>query len=204
MVAHLGNPCMPATLLLVAIAIGIPVIIGAVVVGYGMAAYNRLVASRNRVREGWSGIEVTLKRRANLVPNLVETVKSHTAHEKGMLETVLQARQRSLAEAGPTPEHARAEDQLTAALGKLVAVAEADPALRTDAGYRQLQDELAEIERDLEKARRYYNGTVQRLNTQIEQFPSNVVAGMFGFAPADYFEIVDPAKRAVPEVGFGR
>jgi len=204
MSAHLGHARMPGTLLLLALAIGIPVIVGAVVVGYGMAAYNSLVASRNRVREGWSGIEVTLKRRANLVPNLVETVKSHTAHERGMLETVLQARQQSLAEEGPTSAHARAEDQLTAALGKLVAVAEADPALRTDAGYRQLQDELAGIERDLEKARRYYNGTVQRLNTKVEQFPSNVVAGMFGFAQADYFEIVDPAKRAVPEVGFGR
>lgn len=194
---------MPGTLLLVAIAIGIPVIIGAVVVGYGMAAYNRLIASRNRVREGWSGIEVTLKRRANLVPNLVETVKGHAAHEKSALDSVLQARQQSLTEQGPTPEHARAEDRLTAALGELVAVAEADPALRTDTGYRQLQDELAEIERDLEKSRRYYNGTVQRLNTQVEQFPSNMVAGLFGFAPADYFEIVDPANRGVPEVGFG-
>lgn len=204
MLGLIGDARMPGTLLLLALAIGIPVIIGAVAVGYGMAAYNRLIASRNRVREGWSGIEVTLKRRANLVPNLVETVKHRAAHEKGLLEAVLQARQQSLAEAGPTPEHARAEDQLTAAIGRLVAVAEADPALRSDAGYRQLQDELADIERDLEKARRYYNGTVQRLNTQIEQFPSNVVAGMFGFAPADYFEIVDPAKRAVPEVGFGR
>ncbi len=194
---------MPGSPLLFAIALGIPVIVGAVVVAYAMAAYNRLIACRNRVREAWSGIEVTLKRRANLVPNLVETIKSRATHEKRVLEDVLQARQRSLAEAGPTAEHARAEDQLTAALGRLLAVAQADPALRADAGYRQLQDQLAEIERDLEKARRYYNGTVHRLNTLVEQFPSNLVAGQFGFAQADYFEIVDPAERVVPALGFG-
>ena len=195
---------MVESVLLLAVGIGVPVLVGVVVLGYGMVAYNRLVATRNRVREGWSGIEVTLKRRANLVPNLVETVKGHAAHEREVLDLVVRARSGSLAATGPTVAHARAEDQLTEALGRLVAVAEAYPALEADRSYRQVLDRLAEIERDLEQARRYYNGTVHRLNTLIEQFPSNLVAGRFGFGPAEYFEIADPAKRAVPAVGFGQ
>ena len=116
---------MVESVLLLAVGIGVPVLVGVVVLGYGMVAYNRLVATRNRVREGWSGIEVTLKRRANLVPNLVETVKGHAAHEREVLDLVVRARSGSLAATGPTVAHARAEDQLTEALGRLVAVAEA-------------------------------------------------------------------------------
>ena len=194
---------MRESVVLVVVALGVPVIVGAVVVGYVTAAYNRLVASRNRVREGWSGIEVTLKRRANLVPNLVETVKSHVAHEREVLDLVVRSRRRSLAAAGPTAAHAKAEDELTDALGRLVTLAEASPVLKTDQSYRRLQDELTLVEQDLEKARRYYNGTVHRLNTLIEQFPSNLVARQFGFVPADYFEIAETATRTVPEVGFG-
>jgi LemA protein len=169
---------------------------------YVVATYNGLVHSRNLAEEGWSGIDVQLKRRANLVPNLVETVKGYATHERDTLEAVTAARRESL-DAASTAGQARAEDHLTHALGRLFAVAEAYPELEADAGFRQLQDQLHAVEGDLEKARRYYNGTVRKLNTLVEQFPSNLVATQFGFAGAEYFEIADPSERAVPEVDFG-
>ncbi len=184
------------------IALGIVAVVALAVLGYVAATYNGLVHSRNLAREGWSGIDVQLKRRANLVPNLVETVKGYAAHERSTLEAVTRARTESL-DAATTTGQAEAENHLTQALGRLFALAEAYPELKADAGFRQLQGQLHEIEGDLEKARRYYNGTVRRLNTQVEQFPSNLVAGQFGFAQAEYFEIEDPSERAVPQVDFG-
>ncbi len=185
------------------IVLAVVLLVGLAVLAYVILTYNRLVHDRNLVREGWSGIDVQLKRRANLVPNLVETVKGYAAHEQTTFETVVQARNRSL-DAGTTAGQADAENLLTAALGRLFALAEAYPELKADAGFRQLQEQLAAIEGDLEKARRYYNGTARRLNTMVEQFPSNLVARQFGFEQATYFEIEDPAKRAVPEVAFQR
>lgn len=184
------------------IALGLVALLTAGVGIYIVATYNSLVHSRNLAEEGWSGIDVQLKRRANLVPNLVETVKGYAAHERATLEGVTAARRESL-DAASTAGQADAENHLTQALGRLFALAEAYPELKADAGFRQLQDQLSEIEGDLEKARRYYNGTVRKLNTLVEQFPSNLVADQFGFQGAAYFEIEDPSGRAVPTVDFG-
>ena len=184
------------------IALGLAALLTAALGIYIVATYNNLVHSRNLAEEGWSGIDVQLKRRANLVPNLVETVKGYAAHERATLEGVTAARRESL-DAATTQGQADAENHLTQALGRLFALAEAYPELKADAGFRQLQDQLHEIEGDLEKARRYYNGTVRKLNTLVEQFPSNLVADQFGFQGAAYFEIEDPSERAVPAVDFG-
>ncbi|MFQ5565187.1 MAG: LemA family protein [Paracoccaceae bacterium] len=169
---------------------------------YAIILYNRLVTSRNMVEEGWSGIEVQLKRRANLIPNLVETVKGYAAHEKGVLEEVTRARAAATSATG-IDAAGKAENVLTSALRQLFAVAEAYPDLKADENFQQLQSQLAEVEDDIQKSRRYYNGAVRRLNTMIELFPSNIVAAQFRFQQADYFEIEDPASREVPTVDFG-
>jgi LemA protein len=184
------------------IGIAVAAALSLAVAAYVVAIYNNLVHSRNLAEEGWSGIDVQLKRRANLVPNLVETVKGYATHERETLEAVTAARRESL-DAATTSGQATAENDLTHALGRLFAVAEAYPELKADAGFRQLQSQLHAIEGDLEKSRRYYNGTVRKLNTLIEQFPSNLVANQFGFTGAEYFEIEDPSERAVPSVDFG-
>ncbi len=168
---------------------------------YVIYLYNGLVRSRNLVEEGWSGIDVQLKRRANLIPNLVETVKGYAAHESSVLEEVTKART-AAGQASDLSAKTSAENGFTAAIGHLFAVAEAYPDLKADDNFQALQDELSDIEGAIEKARRYYNGAVRRLNTMIEQFPSNLVAGQFRFFRAQYFEIEDPQSRAVPDVSF--
>jgi LemA protein len=168
---------------------------------YAILTYNRLVRLRNLTREGWSGIDVQLKRRSNLIPNLVATVKGYAAHESRVLAEVTEARGAAV-QARSLAGMQAAEDMLTAALGRLLAVAEAYPDLKADANFRELQGQLAETEDLIEKARRYYNGTVREQNTAVEQFPSNLIAGAFGFAAAEFFEIADPAHRALPEVRF--
>jgi LemA protein len=168
---------------------------------YVIFLYNRLVRSRNMVEEGWSGIDVQLKRRADLIPNLVETVKGYATHEKTVLEEVTAARAAATS-AQSVEGTGKAADMMTAALGRLFAVAENYPALQADDNFRQLQDQLAETEDMIQKARRYYNGAVRTLNTFVEQFPSNLVAGQFRFVRAEYFEIEDPKNRALPEVVF--
>jgi LemA protein len=173
-----------------------------IVVGlYAISIYNRLVANRNLVKEGWSGIDVQLRRRADLVPNLIETVKGYAAHEKGIFEEVTAARARSLSAQGVGAQ-AAAESGMQAALGRLFAVAEAYPDLKADANFRELQTQLATVEEDIQSSRRYYNGAARNLNTLIESFPSNLVANQFRFTPVDYFEIGDEAARAVPKVDF--
>lgn len=168
---------------------------------YGIILYNRLVAARNLVEEGWSGIDVQLRRRANLVPNLIETVKGYAAYEKGVLEELTAARA-AATRAGSVAEAGQATSALSAALRHVFALAEAYPELQADDNFRQLQSQLAEIEDAIQKARRYYNGAVRRLNTLIEVFPSNIVARQFGFQRAEYFEIEDEGERAVPKVDF--
>lgn len=168
---------------------------------YVIAIYNGLVSKRALVEEGWSGIETQLKRRANLIPNLVETVKGYAAHEKGTLEKVTEMRSRTLG-AGSVAERAEAEQQLTSAIGNLFAVAEAYPDLKANQNFQQLQTDLAETENEIQLARRYYNGTVRDLNIMVETFPNNLIAGPFGFKKAEYFEIEDEGDRAVPEVKF--
>ena len=142
---------------------------------YVIYLYNRLVRSRNMVEEGWSGIDVQLKRRADLIPNLVETVKGYASHEKSVLDEVTEARA-ATSQARSVEGTQQAADMMTAALGRLFAVAEAYPDLKADGNFRQLQSQLAETEDMIQKARRYYNGAVRTLNTLVEQFPSNLVA----------------------------
>jgi LemA protein len=167
-----------------------------------VVAYNRLIGLGQRAREAWSDVDVQLKRRTDLVPNLVETVKGYAAHERNTLEQVVRAR--GAAVAAPTPEaRARAEGELSQALRQLFAVAEAYPELRANENFRSLQGSLGEIEDALQNARRYYNAVVRDLNTTIETVPSNVVASLFGFAPRGYFELERPEERQVPRVSFG-
>lgn len=168
---------------------------------YGIILYNQLVKFRNMVEEGWSGIDVQLKRRADLIPNLVETVKGYADHEKGVLEEVTRARAAATSAKG-VDETGKAENMLTSALRQLFAVVEAYPDLKADDNFQQLQEQLAEIEDDLQKSRRYYNGSVRQLNTKVELFPSNIVASQFGFQQAVYFEIEDAASREAPKIDF--
>ncbi|MEP3278940.1 MAG: LemA family protein [Stappiaceae bacterium] len=170
---------------------------------YAVTIYNRLVKNRQMVREGWSGIDVQLKRRANLIPNLVETVKGYMSHERETLETVTQMRANTQSVSGDDiAGRAKAEGALGMALGKLFAVAENYPDLKASENFQELQEALDKVEHELQMARRYYNGTVRNLNTLVESFPSNLIAGQFKFRPADYFEIENAEDRAVPDVKF--
>lgn len=166
-----------------------------------VATYNRLVRGRNLVREAWSGIDVQLKRRADLVPNLVETVKGYAAHESQVLERVTELRSRSFTAQGPA-EQGRIQGELGRALAGLLAVAENYPGLKADASFLNLQQQLAGLEEQLQMARRYYNGAARDLNIAIESFPANMVAGPFGFQPVEYFELEDAADRRAPGVSF--
>ena len=163
--------------------------------------YNRLVRLRNMVREGWSGIDVQLKRRANLIPNLVETVKGYMGHERDLFEKVTELRSQSM-QTGDLAEKQQVENALTGGLARLFAVAEGYPELKANQNFQDLQHQLSEIEDQIQLARRYYNGTVRNLNIAIESFPGNLVAGWFAFQPAEFFEIEESGDRAVPKVGF--
>ena len=167
-----------------------------------VSIYNRLVRNRQMVQEGWSGIDVQLKRRADLIPNLIETVKGYMGHEKGVLEKVTELRAQSL-QAASVGDKAKAEGALGAALANLFAVAENYPDLKASQNFIQLQQSLADIEEQIQLSRRYYNGAVRNLNILVASFPSNVVANMFKFTSEEYFEIEDAADRAVPKVAFG-
>ncbi len=168
---------------------------------WAIAIFNRLVRNRNLVREGWSGIEAQLKRRSNLIPNLVEAVKGYMGQEKGVLEKVTEMRSRTGQAKNPA-ERGKAEGLLGQALANVFVVAEAYPDLKSNQNFLELQSELSEIEDQVQLARRYYNGTVRNLNILIESFPSNMIANGFGFIQAEFFEIEDEADRAVPEVSF--
>ena len=168
---------------------------------YVAAVFNRLVRQRNLVREGWSGIDVQLKRRTDLVPNLVETVQAYVAHERTVLAEVTAMRASSIAASG-VGSQASAERGLQASLGKLLAVAEAYPELKADKNFLALQEQLAGIEDQLQMARRYYNGTVRNLNIVIQSFPSNLLAGVLGFREEPFFELGDRNEAAPPGVAF--
>ena len=174
-------------------------VIAAVVV---ISIYNGLVALRVRADNAWSDIDVQLKRRHDLIPNVVETVKGYATHERGTLEAVIAARSRavSVESAGPA-ERAAAEGAVTSALRGLFALAESYPQLRAVESFTQLQTQLSQIEDAVQNARRYYNAVVRDLNTKVVQFPSNVVAGMFGVKSREFFEAPE-TDRAVPQVKF--
>jgi LemA protein len=161
--------------------------------------YNRLIRLRNNAREGWSGIDVQLKRRADLVPNLVTTVKGYAKHEQQLLEDVTKLRNQSIADQS-IPNQAKTASELGRSLQRLMVVAEAYPELKADKNFLKLQEQLSEIENTLQKSRRYYNGTVRELNIKIESFPSNLVAKIFSFEKFDFFALTDASDRAVPEI----
>ena len=165
-----------------------------------IALYNRFVRYRNRVDNAWAQIEVQLKRRWDLIPNLVETVKGYAAHERGTFEAVTEARTNAQRAQGPA-DTAAAEGILGQALGRLFAVAEAYPELQADENFRQLQSELAETEHRIAVSRQVYNDTVLTYNTAIQQVPGNLFAGPFGFTRKDFFEVEDEAREA-PRVAF--
>lgn len=173
-------------------------------VGLVIVLYNRLVKARQMVEEGWSGISVQLKRRSDLIPNLLAAVKGYMSHEKDVLERVTELRARSEAAEGAEPaERAKIEGALSGALVRLFAVMENYPDLKASQNVIDFQDALEDIENHLQMARRYYNGAVRNLNVLVESFPSNLVAGQFGFRKAQYFELDDEQDRAVPQVEFG-
>lgn len=170
---------------------------------YVVVLYNQLVKSTQMVEEGWSGISVQLKRRRDLIPNLLAAVKGYMSHEKGVLEQVTELRARSEAAEGSEPaERARVESALSGALVRLFAVMENYPDLKASQNVIDFQDALEDIENQLQMSRRYYNGAVRNLNVLVESFPSNLVAGQFRFRKAEYFELDDEQDRAVPQVEF--
>lgn len=183
--------------------IGIGILLA--IAAYAVVIYNGLVKARQMVREAWSGIDVQLKRRADLIPNLIETVKGFASHEKETLAEVTEMRTRAQGvPAGDVTGRAVAEGMLSQALGKLFAVAEAYPDLKANENFRDLQQSLDKMETEIQMARRYYNGAARDLNVKVESFPSNFVASTFKFEQADYFEIENDADRAVPKVDFGK
>jgi LemA protein len=174
--------------------------VGAIVV-FIIVSYNRLVSLTQRSQSAWSDVDVQLKRRTDLVPNLVESVKGYAAHERDTLDAVVKAR--SAAVAAQTPDsRAQAEGQLSQALRGLFALAESYPDLKATANFQSLQASLGEIEEAVQNARRYFNAVIRDLNTAIQEFPSNMVAGFFQLA-VPYFELDRPDERQVPKVSFG-
>jgi LemA protein len=164
-----------------------------------ISLYNGMVQARNLAQEGWSGIDVQLKRRADLIPNLVEAVKGYAGHEKTVLEDVTALRAKTQQAADPA-QRAIAEGMLTAALGKLMMVAENYPDLKASQNFQELQKSLADTEDQIQLARRYYNGASRDMNIKVQSFPGNLVAGMFGFHQMNYFELENPADRNAPKV----
>lgn len=174
----------------------------AIVVLVGVGLYNGLVRLRNVVQESWRQIDVELTRRHDLIPNLVETVKGYAAHERETLQAVTEARTAAAAPGASPAQQAKQENVLTAALGRLFAVAEAYPDLKANQNFLQLQRDLTDTEDRLAASRRFYNANVRALNTKVETVPSNIVAGLFNIERAEYFEAEDPAVRATPQVSF--
>ncbi|OGG54108.1 hypothetical protein A3C20_00745 [Candidatus Kaiserbacteria bacterium RIFCSPHIGHO2_02_FULL_55_25] len=170
---------------------------------WAVAAYNRFVTLTNRVKEGWSDIEVQMKRRYDLIPNLVETVKGYAAHEAGTLQKVTEMRTRAMSATAPK-DKADAENMLTGALKSLFAVSENYPDLKANTNFVELQRELSDTENKIQAARRFYNGVVMELNTKLASFPSNLIGGMFGFKESEFFQLgeSDQAARDAVKVTF--
>ncbi len=190
---------MGAGMIALLVAVGLAVLFGL----WLMGAFNGLVRLRNEVKNAWSQIDVQLKRRHDLIPNLVETVKGYAKHEAGTLEAVIKARNAAVSSAGAgVAAQAKAEGELTAVLSRLMVLQESYPDLKANANFLGLQEELSSTENKVGFSRQYYNDSVLKLNNQVEMFPSNIVAGMFSFQKAEFFEVENPAERAVPKVQF--
>ena len=180
--------------------IWIPIVVVAVIVFWLILTYNGLITLRNRVKEAWSDIEVQLKRRYDLIPNLVNTIKGYTKHEEGVFTKVTEARAAAMQAKTPA-EHAKTENMLTETLKSLFAVAENYPELKASQNFLQLQNELTDTENKIQASRRFYNSNVRDFNTKIEVFPTNVIAGMLGFKAAEFFDAPDEVHEA-PNVKF--
>jgi LemA protein len=174
-----------------------------VVLVWALATYNRLVRLRNHVRESWSDIDVELKRRYELIPNLVETVKGYAAHERATLERLVELRSRAVASTGSAESQAVDESEMLRGLRGVLALAEAYPDLKADAHFLALQRELSLTEDRIAASRRFYNGNVRDMNQLREMFPSSLVGRLFGFGTGSYFELVSDAERVVPHVAAG-
>jgi len=174
-----------------------------VLVLWAIGSYNRLVGMRNQTENGWKQIDVQLKRRHDLIPNLVNSVKGSMDFERDTLTAVMEARAKAMAAAGPA-DAAVKEGQLSQALGRLIAVAENYPTLKSNDNVKMLQEELASTENKVGFARQFYNDIATKFNTAQQVFPTNIFAGMFGFKPAELFEITDAGDRAVPTVDLSR
>jgi len=168
------------------------------------ATYNSLIRMRNQVREAWSGIDTELQRRYDLIPNLVRTVKAYVKHERELLEEVTRLRDVCAFNRGTPNQQARSENELVGVLGRLFAVSEGYPDLKADRNFRDLQEELVNTEDRIQASRRFFNGNVREINTKVESFPSNLIAGAFGFRKEEYFEIGDLKVRETPEVDLSR
>jgi LemA protein len=186
-----------AACIVLAVLGGLIVVVG----GWFVLTYNGLVQLRNAVKNAWSQIDVQLKRRYDLIPNLVETVKGYAGHEKETFERVIQARQAGIA-ASTVKDQQVAENMITGALRQLFALSEAYPNLKANENFLALQEELASTENKIGFARQYYNDAVQTFNTRQEMFPANLVASMLGFQPAEFFEIEETGQRDAPKVKF--
>ena len=186
-------------MIIILILVGVVVLVGLIYI----LMRNSIIASRNRVDEAWSGIDVQLKRRHDLVPNMVEAVKGYATHEQKTFENVTKARSQAQ-DARGVQETAQAENALTAALGQLRVVAEQYPDLRATENFQKLQNTLSELEDEIQASRRIYNSNVQSYNTKIQQFPMSIVANQGGFAAREFFEVTDAADREVPEVSFSQ
>jgi len=184
------------------VAFIILVVIVAGLVFYVVGLYNGLVRGRNEVKSAWSSIDVTLKRRYDLIPNLVETVKGYAGHERQTLEAVVKARQQAVSFTGNIEDRAKIEDVLTQTLRSLFAVAEGYPDLKANQNFLALQEELATTENKIGFARQYYNDMAKQYKNRTEVFPSNIVAGMFSFKPEPFFQLESAQERVAPQVKF--
>lgn len=192
---------MVITIMPLLVVVGVLVLLALIVVAVVVGGYNRLVRGRNQVDEGWAQIDVQLRRRYDLIPNVVETVKGYAAHERETLERVTQARNMAMNASG-VQQHAQAENMLSGALKSLFALSEAYPQLKANENFMQLQEELASTENRIGFARQHYNDVVRSYNTMVQSVPTNLIASMFTFKTRDFFEVEEPAVREAPKVKF--
>jgi LemA protein len=181
------------------VAIAVAIVVGLAVI----LIFNNLIAKRQMTNNGWSDIDVQLKRRADLIPQLVSTVQGYAAHERQLFEDIAEKRNRALAAGDDPAKRGAAESELARPVGRLIALAEGYPDLKASGNFLELQKELADTEDKIEMARRFYNGAVRELNTAAQVFPANIVAGLFGIRTRAFFEITNDADRAVPQINSG-
>ena len=185
------------------VVLAVIIVIAVLVVLWGVITYNGLIRLRNLVQEAWQQIDVELTRRHDLIPNLVETVKGYASHERETLDAVVRARAAATAPGASVAEQAQQEGELSQALGRLLAIAEAYPDLKANQNFLALQNELTQTEDRIAAGRRFYNANVRELNTKVESVPSNIIAGFTNIGRADYFEVENEQVRSVPQVSFG-